>query len=201
MLFGTATNYKAIDIPFNWNAEYANGKNITEYDFETHKKRDFYMIDKTQVVRFGLFGQNMKFYFEMCDGSFNLRGRRIDMEYHLADGSGRVIGLTSNFNKKDIITYKEAYTDLNMRKQGVQQSNLKSINFGYKTNLNKHDINLFFKPIMSLPFNDSALMEIGFTSDKNIDGYLVFKSRGVEVERFYVPLEENRAIQFNWVIK
>lgn len=199
MLFSSTTNLQAIEIPFNWNADYANGKNITEYNLETHRKRDFYMIDRLQVVRFGLYGQNMKFFFEMCDGSFNLAGKRIDMEYHLTDG--RVIGLTSNFEKKDIITYKEAYTDLNMKQQGVQKSNLKSINFGYKTIVKKDDIRLFFQPVVSLPFYESPYIELKVTPSENLEGYIVVKSRGVEIDRIYTSLEGNKAMQFNWTIR
>lgn len=212
MLFGNASNHQAIDIPFNWNADYVNGNNVSEYDFGTHKKNDFYMIDRAKVIRFGLFGQNMKFFFEMYDGSFNLRGRRIEMEYHLSDGSGKIIRLTTNFEKKDIITYKEAYADLDPKRQGVQKSSLKSINFGYKTKIENEDIvvvnndtpsylKLFFQPIVSLPYNESALIEIKLTSNIDVEGYLIIKSRGVEIERFYAPLKSNIAGQLNWTIK
>lgn len=198
MLFANAGNNQAIGIPFNWNADYANGKNYAEYDLLTHKKNDFYLIQKNQVIRFGLFGQGMKFFFEASDGSFNLNGRRIEIEYVLEDG--QTFHLTTNFANKDLITYKEAYADYN-NIQGVQQSNIKSINFGYKTIYTKDDVQLFFQPIVSLPFNESAFIEVKLTSNKALNGYLVFKSRGIEVERFYAPLEANRAGQMNWTIK
>lgn len=198
MLFEDLRNTQAIAIPFNWNADYANGKNYAEYDLLTHKKNDFYLIQKNQVIRFGLFGQGMKFFFEMSNGSFNLNGRRIEIDY--IDENGEIFHLTTNFEYKDLITYKEAYADYN-NVQGIQQSNLKSINFGYKTIYKKNDIKLFFQPLVSLPFNESACMEIKLTSNKLLNGYLVFKSRGIEVERFYAPLEADRAGQINWTIK
>ncbi|WPK11817.1 hypothetical protein R6U77_18285 [Lysinibacillus louembei] len=198
MLFADSQNIQAISIPFNWNADYANGKNYAEYDLLTHKKNDFYLIQKNQVIRFGLFGQGMKLFFEMADGSFNLNGKRIEIEYHAENGE--VFHLTTNFTNKDLITYKEAYADYN-NVQGTQQSSLKAINFGYKTTYRKDDIQLFFQPIVALPFNESAFIEVKLTSNKDLNGYLVFKSRGLEVERFYAPLEANKAGQLNWTIK
>ena len=198
MLFANSGNNQAISIPFNWNADYANGKNYAEYDLLTHKKNDFYLIQRNQVVRFGLFGMGMKFFFEMSDGSFNINGRRVDIAYE--DENGEVYHLTTNFESKDLITYKEAYTDYS-QVQGVQKSNLKSINFGYKTTYKKDEVQLFFQPVVSLPFSESAFIEVKLTSNKSMNGHLIFKSRGVEIERFEAPLEANRAGQINWIIK
>lgn len=198
-MFGTSKNALPLEIPYNWNADYRDGSSVTEYD-EQGKKRDFYEIDRSKVLRFGLFGANEKHYFEMTDGSFNINGKRIDMEYILPDGN--VIGLSSNFEEKDIITYKEAYTDLNLKVQGVQKSNLKSINFGYKTRICKNidgtEIILFFQPVMSLG-NGEPCIELKITSSEDLDGYLVFKQRGREVGAFNIPLKKDRAGQ--WMIR
>jgi len=198
MIFADSRNIQSISLPFNWNADYADGKNYAEYDLLTHKKNDFYLIQKNQVIRFGLFGQGMKFFFEMSDGSFYLHGRRIEIEY--INDDGKTFSLTTNFTNKDLITYKEAFTDYN-NTQGVQKSNLKSINFGYKTIYQKDDVQLYFQPIVSLPFSESAFIEVKLTSNKDLNGHLVFKSRGVEVERFYASLEANISGQMNWTIK
>ena len=200
MLFTNAGSTQAIGIPFNWNAEYANGKDYAEFDLLTHKQNDFYLIQRNQVIRFGLFGQGMKLFFEMSDGSFNLNGRRIEIEY--IDENSEVYHLTTNFADKDLITYKEAYADYN-NVQGIQQSSIKSINFGYKTKYEKEEVQLFFQPIVSLPLEngESPFIEIKMTSNKPMNGHLVLKSRGIEIERFSAPLEVNRAGQINWTIK
>lgn len=198
MLFSNAGNSQAIKIPYNWNADYYNGKNYSEYDLETHKKNDFYLIQRNQVARFGLFGQNMKLYFEMSDGSFNLNGKRVEVQYE--DENGKIYHLTTNFERKDLITYKEAYAEYS-NVQGAQRSHLKSINFGYKTTYRKDDLRIFFQPVVSLPFSESAFMEVKLTSNKKLNGQLIFKTRGVEMERFYAPLEANLSGQINWTIK
>lgn len=199
MLFSTANNLQAIDIPFNWNADYYDGTFYSEYDFKTHERNDFYLIDRNKVVRFGLFGMGMKFFFEMADGSFNLKGRRIDIEYHTDDG--KIYYLTNNRSPKDLITYKQAYTSLSPNNFGVQKSYIESINFGYKTKMAIEDINLFFQAVVCLPFNSRPYIEVKMTSNKSLNGFIVFKSKGVEVERFRACLEENRAGQINWTIK
>ncbi|MGE8038034.1 hypothetical protein [Lysinibacillus sp. NPDC093692] len=99
----------------------------------------------------------MKLFFEMSDGSFNLNGRRIEIEY-IDDEDGKTYHLTTNFEIKDLITNKETFTDFN-NVQGLQKSNLKSINFGYKTTYTKDDTQLFFQPVVSIPFDECAFID------------------------------------------
>lgn len=198
MIFSDSRQFKALNIPFNWNVDYIDNTNYSEYSFSTHKKNDFYSIDNSKAVRFGLFGQAEKMFFEVIDGSFKIKGRRVDVEYHTKDG--RTFGLTSNFEKKDFITFKEAYTDLTPE-EGLQKSNLKSINFGYKTLYKKDDVELFFKPIVSIPINDSIFISLRIASNKDLDGFIVIKSRNTEIERFEMPLKEGKATQINWTVK
>lgn len=199
MLFTTTNTHQAIELPFNWNADYANGTNLSEFDLLTHKKNDFYSIETNKTIRFGLFGQGMKLFFEMYDGSFNLRGYRIDVEYHI--DNGEILHLTNNFNKKDIITYKRCYTDLS-KHQGVQKSNIESIDFGYKTNYKKNDLNVFFQPIVCMPLmnNQMPYMEVKMTSNYPVNGSIVFKIKGIEVFRTQANLLEGIAGQINWTI-
>ncbi|MEQ6356560.1 hypothetical protein ABNX05_18210 [Lysinibacillus sp. M3] len=197
MLFQNSGNLKAIELPFNWNADYTDGTYLSEYDLQTQKKNDFYKIKRENVVRFGVFGQNMKFFFEI-DGSFNLAGKRYEIEYHLENGE--VLPLTRNFFKKDLITYKQAFTDLNGI-EGVQRSDVASINFGYKTNFVKDELNMFFQPIVVLPVGQAPFIEVKITTSTDLNGHLVFKNRGVEVERFEAPLKAHNSGQINWNIK
>ncbi|OXS65747.1 hypothetical protein B1B04_24890 [Lysinibacillus sp. KCTC 33748] len=75
------------------------GKNYAEYDL---------LIGHT----FWFVCQSMKFFFEMSDGSLNLNDRRIEIEY-IIDEDGKTYHLTTYFENKDLITYKEAFTDFN----------------------------------------------------------------------------------------
>lgn len=202
MLFNRAKSLAAIEIPLNWNAEYFNGENLSEYNLETKEKNDFYTIEKQKdqspVARFGLFGQGNSMFFETTDGSFNINGKRVEINY--IESNGNVLNLTTNFNKKDLITYKEAYTEYN-NKQGVQKSNLSSINFGYKTTYEKEDIQIYFQAIVCAPINENFYIEVKMTANKKLDGELIFKSRDKVIDSYYAPLEENHAGQINWDIK
>jgi len=198
MFFNQLILPKSIKLPFNWVADYFDGNFLSEYDLQTHKENKFYSINQANTIRFGLFGQNMKFFYEAIDGSFFLNGKRLEIMFHEKDG--QIHNLTNNPNQKDIITYKEAHTDFS-NKQGLQRTNTTSINFGYKTVYIKDDLILNFQPVVSLPFTDSAFIEIKLTSNKSIDGELVFYCKGKEVERFQTPLVQSLSGQINWTIK
>ncbi|MGG0667636.1 hypothetical protein ABE073_03815 [Lederbergia citrisecunda] len=197
MIFTKSQIPNALKIPFNWVADYFDGTYLSEYNFSNGQPNSFYSIKQTQAIRFGLIGQGMKFFFESSDGSFNLNGRRIDIAYEV---DGKQYFLTNNALKKDFITYKQAHTNFN-NKSGIQRSNLDSIDFGYKALYKKDDIEMFFQPIVSLPFNSSVCMEVKLTSDRNLNGDIVFYSRNKEVQRFHAPLEAYVSGQINWTVK
>ncbi|QJI52478.1 hypothetical protein [Psychrobacillus phage Perkons] len=188
---------QAIRLPFNWVADYFDGTYLSEYDLLSHQGNSFYSIKQNETVRFGLFGQGIKFYFENSDGSFYLNGKRVEVMYEV---DGKQYHLTTNFNRKDFITYKQAYTNYSSG-QGVQKSNIESINFGYKTNYKNEDVEFNFQPVVSLQFGKSAYMEIKLTCNQSLDGELIFKSSGRELERFHAPLEAGVSGQMNWTIK
>ena len=197
MFFNQAKVPKPIGIPINWVAEYVNGDILSEYDFETHKPNNFYSIRQNEVVRFGLFGNGIKMYFDKIDGHFHLNGRRIDIVYK---ENGRIHNLTNNIENKDLITFKQAYTNFD-RNSIIQSTNIESINFGYKTFYKKDDLILFFQPIVSLPFGNSAFIETKLTSNKSLEGELIFYVSNKERERFYAPLKKEISGVINWTIK
>lgn len=198
MVFNLRHIPSAVNIPFNWVAEYFDGTYLTEYDFKSHKPNSFYSIKQKEVYRFGLFGNNMKFYFDTVDGHFNLQGKRLEVFY--VGENNNIFNLTNNPYPKNLITYKQAYTDFD-KSTIEQKTNIESISFGYKTMINKHDVQLYFQPIVTLPFYQSAYLQIKLTSNVSLNGYLAFFVRGKEVERFKAPLEANKSGRINWTIK
>lgn len=197
MIFEKQPIPQAINIPFNWVADYYDGTFLSEYDFLSHNKNSFYAIKQSETIRFGLFGQNMRFFFENSDGSFMLNGRRVDIGYEI---DGKLLMLTNNFNKKDFITYKEAFTDFK-GEEGTQRTNLNSINFGYKTVYERDGYIINFQPVVSLPVGESVYIEVKMTSNTSLNGDLVFFTRGKEAERFRAPLEKGVSGQMNWTVK
>lgn len=198
MLFSQHLVPKSIKLPFNWCADYFDGTYLTEYDLQTHQPNNFYTINQQNTIKFGLFGQNMKFYYETFNGIFILNDKKLKIIYQ--EDNGKIHELTNNSNKKDIITYKEAFADFN-HQNGIQKSNTTSINFGYKTIYKNEDLELNFQPIISLPFNQSAFLEIKLTSNKTLNGQLIFYSNGYKVERIDAPMEQGYSYQTKWTIK
>lgn len=198
MILTQSQTPQAISIPFNWCADYFNGESFTEYDLTSHRPNNFYSIKQQDTLRFGLFGHNMKFYFDNTDGHFSLNGKRFEVVYE--EDNGNTYHLTNNQGKKDFIAYKKAFANLDKNKI-KQKSHLESIEFGYKTNINKNDKNLFYQPIIVIPFSSPIYAQIKLTSDKSMNGQLVFYVRGKEIERFDAPLEANVSGQINWTIK
>lgn len=204
MIFNDSTQYTPLVYPLNWNVDYSDGTHYSEFNLETEESNDFHLINNDKVARFGLFGQIGKFYFDK-DGSFRLNGKRVTIEYHKDDGE--IIHLTNNFSNKDLITYKQACVNLNRKVRGEQKSNILSFNFGYKTIFTKNDLQIFFQPVMSFPIpskenpDTTPYMEVKLTTNKDLQGDLVFKIRDIEVDRFNAPLEINYSGYINWNIK
>ncbi|MGG2085333.1 hypothetical protein [Lysinibacillus pakistanensis] len=194
-MFEQSLDFKAIDIPYNWNVDYLNGTNLSEYDEKTGVKNDFLEINRDNIARFGLFGCGNKFFYEDSDGSFNLKGKRVEIFYEV---TGRKYRL--GFNKKDPITYKRAYADYN-NMQGPQRSNIDSIHFGYKTTFEDEDTKFFYQSVVALPTYANIFIEIKLSANKNLSGELVFKVRGKEIERYKAPLNAGVAGQINWTVK
>lgn len=199
MIFKHSINYDAYYFPFNWGAEYVDGTYLTEFDLHNHEKNDFYDIDQPNLNRFGLFGCGMKFYYNM-DGSFNLAGQHIEIEYHLED---KIYYLTTAFEKKDCITYKQNELVFNPD-INLQFDEMISIDFGYKTLLNYDGTQFFFQPIVKLPVNKEdgkVEIEVKITSNLDLDGQIVFKNKGKIMDSSDCPLIRNHSTTVNWTVR
>lgn len=201
MIFKDSTQYDSYHFPFNWGAEYYDSTYLTEFDLDTNEKNDFYSISQNKVSRFGLFGCGLKLYYNN-DGSFNLAGQRIEIEYHIDD---KIFPLTTSFEKKDCITYKQKEMWYQKDLQ-LQSAHLVSIDFGYKTLINYDGIQFFFQPIVKaiLPNHQEdgrVEIEIKMTSNMDMQGDLIIKNKGCIVEKVECPLLRNHSSTFNWRVQ
>lgn len=201
MIFKDGKDYEAYYFPFNWGAEYLNGEFLTEFDFNTNEKNDFYSIQQHKLNRFGLFGCGLKLFYNL-DGSFNINGQTIELEYHL---DGQVYNLTSSSARKDCITYKKKsidfHPDINQ-----QYEELISIDFGYKTLLNYDGTQFYFQPIVSIPMpteteDGKIKIEIKMTSNYDLNGQLVVRSKGRIVNKVDCPLVRNHKTTIDWTVQ
>jgi hypothetical protein len=203
MIFQNYNGYSPVtNQDFIWIAEYVDGTYLSEFDLITHRPNSFYSIDKSKLIRFGLVGQGMKFYFEVGGGIFKLNGQMLMFTY--IDENGIEYPLSGhNQLYNDIITYKDAYTDGNVFAggSGVLKSVITQYNFGYKTKININDLSFNFQAICCLPYNKPAYMEIKLVANKNINGKLRIYRSGRIVDEIEAPLKEGYAGFTKWVIR
>lgn len=197
MIFEKQPTPQSINIGFNWVADYFDGSYLSEYSLDSYRSNSFYSINQNNTIRFGLFGQNMKLFFENSDGSFMLNGRRVDIGYEVDE---KLHMLTNNFNRKDFITYKEASVNFNSQ-SGTQKAQIQSFNFGYKTLYEKDNFKVNFQSVVSVPVSKSVFIEVKLTSSSSVSGDLIFFTRGKEVERFHAPLEKGVSGEISWTVK
>lgn len=184
-----------------WLAEYYKG-HLSEFDFDTKEENSFYDIEKEKLVRFGLVGRNKKMWFECSGGTFNLLGKRIDIQYRAGD----VIYSLTNQNKyqRDIITYKRAVSESNVgrSKEGVMSNRILSYSFGFKTEMEINDATFNFKPIVTLPhgIDGNYILTVDLKADKDIDGCLELLRGGKVVASHKAPLKANITGRLHWKI-
>ncbi|MED4883923.1 hypothetical protein [Bacillus smithii] len=203
MIFQNYNGYSPVkEQDFIWMAEYVDGSYLSEFDLITHKPNSFYSIDKNKLIRFGLLGQGMKFYFEVNGGIFKLNGQMIMFSY--VDKNGKEYFLTGQ-NKlyNDIITYKDAYADGNMfiNGNGLLKTTISQYNFGYKTKININNTLFNFQPIFCLPYDKPAFIELKLVSNKDMNGKLRIYRSGTIVDEIEAPLKKGYAGFTKWVIR
>jgi hypothetical protein len=194
------------DLDFIWVAFYSNGTMDTEYDLETHQKdvNKFYNIDKQSLIQFGLVGHGAKMYFDSINGVFDVNMSKFTFEYHVDDTVIHLNGLDLGY--KDLITYKEAVSDIDTKGRVANggsgfKGSIQQYNVGYKKKLTTQLGDIYFQCILSLPRNDVGFFEIKITSSSDLNGRLVFKRDGLEVDKIQAPLQANVSGQINWTMK
>lgn len=194
--------YSFVDQDYIWVAEYADGTKFFEFDPNTKQKNDFYAIRRDSLIRFGLIGHDMKLYFEVFGGFWKINGQLLEIIYRTNEKDYYFTGQPMMYN--DIITFKEAesYLNLNAFEEGGRGlSRITQYNVGYKTSMKIDDIKFNFKSILSIPFNRPVYMNIRLVSSKKLDGELVIRKNGMEVERVKAPLKRGVGGEFNWVVR
>lgn len=194
------------ELDFIWLSMYSNGTMDSEYDLDTHVKdvNKFYNIDKQNLIQFGLVGHGAKMYFDAINGVFDVNMSKFTFEYHVGDTVIHLNGLDLGY--KDLITYKDAVSDIDNKGRlvssgGGYKGSIQQYNIGYKKKLVTPFGEMHFQCILSLPRNDVGFFNIKITSSSDLDGRLVFKRDGMEVDSIQAPLQSNVSGQINWTMK
>lgn len=200
-MFENTNGISPVNQDFIWLADYSDGTSVSEFNSITSEKNNFYMIDKSKLIRFGMIGQQMKLYFDIDTGMFYLNGLQVLLSYKTKDREYNLTGY-GNGSYNDIITYKDAYTDANLfNPNGKFVSHIHQYNFGFKKKLVFDDgVEFAFQSIMSIPYNTKAFMEFKLVSNVDMDGELYIKRLGGIAESIKIPLVSDYAMICEWVI-
>lgn len=193
MIFDDSKPHKSTYFPLNWGVDYTDGTYLKEFHNDDENCRNnFYNIDTSKIKRFGLFGNNIKMFYDDY-GSLYIKGKKVDVEYHL---NGEEHVLTYN-RSRDCITFKDAHINVNKKKE-AQDNILDSINFGYKTLVNINGSDIFFQPIISFTTNGELILKVKITSNVDMNGKLIFKIKDKIVDEYDFPVEEGYSSNIDW---
>lgn len=186
---------------FIWYGEYSDGSIISEYDYKTRTRKSFYDIKKDSLIRFGMVGHGMHFYYELFGGVFKLNGQPIDVIYKCGSEEYNLTGNPIMYN--DIITYKNAESTamFTRNEPGKIVNRITQYNFGYKSKILVKGVQFHFKCICSIPYNNPVYMHFRLVADKNLDGKLVIRKNGIVMDEFNAPLKKDVGGELNWIVR
>lgn len=178
-------------------AIYDNGETLREFITPT-LRNDFYDIDQKHVKQFGLHGNGYVIYFDKR-GEFHFNDKLLNLDYETKD---KTYHLTDNNFHKELITFKKAYVDYELG-AGITDKVSDGISVGYKYKLSEDDLELHTTLIIHVPHRSryKPYLEIKLTSNKNLNGKLVFKNEVRVVEKIVAPLTSGYSGNLHWELK
>ncbi|PYE51666.1 hypothetical protein HUB98_06495 [Paenibacillus barcinonensis] len=187
---------------FMWVADYYDGTNLVEYDFQTKKSNDFYSIDREKLISFGIIGQGSQLFYNVANGVFNINQDRFSISYIAEDEEFPLTGRAYLYN--DHIQFKNGSSDANLNtraKEGKFKNSIDCFNFGYKKSMNLNDVNINYQCVFSLPDVEIPYFQIKITSDKDLNGRLIIRKNGLIVDEIIAPLKANHSGNINWELR
>jgi len=185
---------------FIWLAEYVDGTCLTEFDLQDYHENSFYRIEREKMLRFGLIGHDIKLFYEVFGGYFNLAGTFIELE--LVDECGEIYPITGkNEFYRDIITYKDAETSMDIGSGMLSKPLITKYNFGFKHCLECKGFHINSRVIFTIPFRDLSYFNFRLVSSKNFKGNFIIKYNGQIKESIPFEFTKNVGQEFNWIMK
>lgn len=173
---------------FMWLAEYDDGTFLSEFDIESLNPNNFNDIDNEKLVRYGLIGRGMKFYYEKSSGTFKLVGQLIEVSLKTTNYE---FFLTGYMKSSDAIHFKNLAYD----------NTINQYNFGYSTTLNINGFIIDFKVICSIPFGKPIVLNFEATTNADTDGIVRIRKNGDIIEEGYKILRANTLEKYVWEMK
>jgi hypothetical protein len=184
---------------FVWLAEYDDGTFFCEFDFLNKKNNNFYHIDRSKIVKFGMIGQNIPMYFSVFGGTFYLDGNMVDFRYVVNKKVYQLTEQKSYYN--DIITFKDAFADLHPSKKNNVKSNICQYNFGYKKRLFFDEFEIDLNFICEIPSSNHVRINLCIKSNDFINGELIILKNKSVYHTLKAPLQKNKVCNFIWEVR
>lgn len=187
---------------FAWVVEYGDGTHLAEFDLDSKKPNNFYAIDKSRAIRFGLIGEGSQAYFDVGNGVFTINNHRFTISYEAEGVEYPLTGRALVYN--DLITYKDAIYDASLfsrKNRGRFNDTIVQYNLGYKKKMELLDVNINYQCVLGLPINGTAFFQIKISSDKDLKGKLIIRRNGKVVDTIEAPLLQDMSGNINWTLK
>lgn len=185
-----------VEKDFIWIAEYDDGKIIHEFNLETKEENFFSDLEQNKIVRFGLIGRGMKFYFETFGGFFKIAGQMIEASLkttnYLFDLTGR---------NEDAVTFYNTKSETITLENGSTEEKIYQYNFGYETMLNINGFTIDFTATCCITYGEPIKIIFNAINNLPTDGNVRIKKNGEIVEESYMVLEANTLNTYTYVLK
>ncbi|WP_028588867.1 hypothetical protein [Paenibacillus massiliensis] len=189
-----------VEQEFIWHAEYNDQTSLSEYDFVTKEENLFKSIDANKLIRFGLIGQGQRLYYEVNSGIFKIIGKMYEFSYVTANCTYSLTGQQIKYN--DHITFKSAemFVDPVVLKTVIDPV-ITDYSFGYKVSLLLDGVEINFKALCVISYDNPMYLNLRLVSSKSLDGELVIKRNGMTIDKIKAPLNKKIAGETNWIIQ
>jgi hypothetical protein len=194
-VFNEHNGVSPVSQDFIWLGEYYDGTHLSEFDLKTKAENSFYSIKRDKLIRFGLIGHGYKLFFEN-DGVFNLNGAGVEVVYKVGDKEYPLTGLSGAH--RDVISYKDAESTVNLAGGGMSNTTINQYNFGYKAVLEMDGITFQFKALCKVPFGEPMYMNFWLVADQKLDGVLQIKKNNRIAEELNAPLRKGVGGEVNF---
>ena len=190
--------------PFMWICKYTDGSIINEFD-DKDTEHSFLDIEKDKVSEFYLIGRNFKAVFNTENGKFKFNDDK-EVSYDIIPENSNRYDLHTMGDYHDIIQYKGFFTDglSNLNGRHNLQCHTCSYHIGWKKQikLEKDDITIFFKNVLSVVMGKGIKLEIRISADKDFNGTFLFNLNGISdksnnVFAKKIEVKKNKACEFN----
>ena len=186
---------------FVWLAQYLDGTELSEFNFEDKQENSFYSINKQKLVTFGLVGHGMHLCYGVATGFFKIGDYIIEIGYMEENKEYKLCGQRIVYN--DIVQFKRSTSELQMAKNSIT-SFITEHNLGYKVkDLEINGLHFNFQNLLVIPLTGRSMFMSCklLCQEQDLNGCLYVKRNGVLASLIQAPLVKGKYGYTEWEIR